>query len=74
MLIGAAQTLAYGSAAAGLTLLNRPERAAMLDRAARGLGKVFWTERFEPRFYGAAEVQRTETAAGSLAAASVRPA
>jgi hypothetical protein len=44
----------------------------MLDRTARGLGKLLWTERFEPRFYGAAEVRRSDAAAG--VAASARPA
>jgi hypothetical protein len=33
-----------------LWLLRRPERADMIDRAARGLGKVLWMPRFEPRF------------------------
>jgi hypothetical protein len=62
MAIGAAQTAVFGTAAGVLTALRRPERAAMLDRTARGLGKVLWMPRFEPRFYGAAEVARTEAA------------
>lgn len=62
MAIGAAQTAVFGAAAGVLTALRRPERAAMLDRTARGLGKVLWMPRFEPRFYGAAEVARTEPA------------
>jgi glycosyltransferase involved in cell wall biosynthesis len=70
MIIGAAQTVVYGVGSAVLSLLGRPERAAFLDRTARGLGKLFWTERFEPKFYGAAEVRRTDIPS---AAASLRP-
>ena len=62
MVIGAVQTAVFGAAAGALWLLRRPERADMLDRAARGLGKVLWTRRFEPRFYGAAEVARSDAA------------
>jgi hypothetical protein len=71
MLIGAGQTAVFGVAAALLWLLRRPERADMLDRTARGLGKVLWTGRFEPKFYGAAEVRRTDAAS---IAANPRPA
>jgi hypothetical protein len=31
----------------------------MLDRTARGIGKVLWQPRFEPLFYGQAEIART---------------
>lgn len=60
MLVGAAQVGAFGAAAAALWPLRHPRRADMLDRAARGLGKVLWMPRFEPRFYGAAEVARSD--------------
>jgi hypothetical protein len=69
MLIGAAQTGVFGLAALALWTLRRPERADMLDRAARGLGKVLWTGRFEPRFYGAAEIRRSDAAGASPCAA-----
>jgi len=62
MLIGAAQTVVWGAAAAALTLTARPGRAEMYDRAARGLGKVFWTRGFEPHFYGARELARLDAA------------
>ncbi|MGZ9114780.1 MAG: glycosyltransferase family 2 protein [Brevundimonas sp.] len=62
MLIGAAQTVAWGAAAAVLTLAARPGRAEMYDRAARGLGKVLWTRGFEPHFYGARELARLDAA------------
>lgn len=51
-LIGAGQTLVYGALALILWLLGRPERAFMMDRAARGLGKVFWGQPFRINFYG----------------------
>lgn len=55
MMIGAGQTLVWGAAA--MTPSRRPE---MLDRAARGLGKVLWLPGFEPQFYGAREVARLD--------------
>jgi hypothetical protein len=63
MAVGAAQTLVFGALAVGLTLAARPERADMLDRAARGLGKVLWMKRFEPRFYGQAALRQSDRAA-----------
>lgn len=63
MAIGAAQTVVWGAAAAALTLMARPGRAEMYDRAARGLGKVLWTRGFEPQFYGARELARLDAAA-----------
>lgn len=62
MLIGAAQTVVWGAAAAALTVALRPGRAEMYDRAARGLGKVLWTRGFEPHFYGARELARLDAA------------
>jgi succinoglycan biosynthesis protein ExoM len=62
MLIGAAQTVVWGAAAAALTVAARPGRAEMYDRAARGLGKVLWTRGFEPHFYGARELARLDAA------------
>ncbi|MNY45067.1 hypothetical protein D3C86_1801450 [compost metagenome] len=60
MAIGAAQTAVWGAAALGLTLIASPKRADMLDRAARGLGKLFWMKGFEPHFYGTRELARLE--------------
>jgi glycosyltransferase involved in cell wall biosynthesis len=50
--VGVGQTAVYGSIAVAKWLLRRSDRAAALDRAARGLGKVFWFPPFKPRFYG----------------------
>lgn len=63
MAVGAAQLVAWGLVALPLVVLHRPERAPMLDRAVRGLGKVLWMPGLEPRFYGAAELQRLDRAA-----------
>ena len=62
MIVGAAQAIVWGAAAAVLTLLARPARAEMLDRTARGLGKIFWMKGFEPQFYGVRELARLDAA------------
>lgn len=54
MLVGAAQSVVWALVALGLAALRRPSRAQAYDRLARGLGKVFWQKRFEPKLYGAA--------------------
>lgn len=59
MLIGAGQTVVFGGLAAAAWALRRGSWIELLDRAARGLGKVLWAPVFEPRFYGAAEVRRS---------------
>jgi hypothetical protein len=59
MVIGAGQTVVYGAAALLLWVVRHPARAGMLDRTARGIGKVLWQPRFEPLFYGQAEIART---------------
>jgi len=60
MVIGAAQTAVWTLAALPLLLTRDPRRAEMLDRAARGLGKLCWMKGFEPHFYGARELARLE--------------
>lgn len=67
MAVGVAQTLIWGLASLGLTLIASPSRAETLDRAARGLGKVFWMEGLEPRFYGARELARLDRVSPSVA-------
>ncbi|HEY1752895.1 MAG TPA: glycosyltransferase [Caulobacteraceae bacterium] len=54
MAIGAAQAGVFGLAAAAAWLLRRPDRAFVLDRALRGLGKVLFGGPFAIRFYGRA--------------------
>jgi len=60
MMIGAAQAGVWGLAALALFAIRSPRRAEVLDRAARGLGKLFWIKGFEPHFYGAREVDRLD--------------
>jgi glycosyltransferase involved in cell wall biosynthesis len=50
MCIGAGQALGYGAASAFAFAASTPQALTMLDRAARGAGKVFWF--IEQRFYG----------------------
>ncbi len=60
MIIGAGQTLVWGLAALAMAPTSR--RAGLLDRAARGLGKVLWMPGLEPRFYGVQELRRLNSA------------
>ncbi len=71
MAVGLGQAVIYGSAASFSALLRRDDRAFWYDRAARGIGKVFWWRGFE--FYGtAALAQGPEPArAGAGTAAPV---
>jgi len=52
MCVGAAQVVVYGAASAVVIAGSTPRALELLDRAARGAGKVFWF--CEQRFYGAA--------------------
>lgn len=63
MLIGTAQAVVWGAAAATMAVIRNPRRAEFYDRTARGLGKLFWMKGFEPHFYGARELTRLERAA-----------
>jgi len=54
MAIGAIQALAFGLLAAVQWVARAPGRAAALDRAARGLGKLLWFGVFKIEFYGRA--------------------
>ena len=56
MLVGIAQLHIYGLLALVLWMVHSPARARMLDRAVRGLGKVFWWGPFKQEFYGVAGV------------------
>lgn len=63
MAVGAAQAAVWGAIGGVMWLTRRPGRARMLDRAARGAGKLFWMRGFEPHFYGAQEVARLDRVA-----------
>jgi len=62
MLVGAAQAAIYGPLAAIQWVMGAEGCWDTLDRMVRGLGKLFWTERFEPKVYGQAEVARNAAA------------
>ena len=57
MAIGAGQFLVYGAMALGYWMVRSPRRYGYADLAARGVGKIFWTNFL--RFYGAAEARRS---------------
>ena len=50
--VGFGQFVVYGMAALALWAIRAPRRARMLDKAVRGLGKVFWGGPFSQAFYG----------------------
>ena len=52
MMIGLAQAAVYGTKASLLWLVRSPRWPAVLDQAARGLGKTFWWGPFKIAFYG----------------------
>ncbi|MBX3428699.1 MAG: glycosyltransferase family 2 protein [Hyphomonadaceae bacterium] len=56
MCVGAVQALAYGAASVIVVAGSTPRALALLDRAARGAGKVFWF--CEQRFYGEAAIRQ----------------
>jgi succinoglycan biosynthesis protein ExoM len=58
MCIGSVQALVFGAAWVVGWALQRPARAELADRAARGLGKIVWWR--TPQFYGLAEIARTD--------------
>ncbi|MFY7852640.1 MAG: glycosyltransferase [Brevundimonas sp.] len=67
MLIGTAQAVVWGLGAMALTIAAHPRRADLMDKAARGLGKVLWTKSFEPKLYGVRELQRLDAVNPSAA-------
>jgi succinoglycan biosynthesis protein ExoM len=56
MSVGAAQAVVFGVASAFALAGSTPRALALLDRATRGAGKVFWF--WEQRFYGEALVRQ----------------
>jgi succinoglycan biosynthesis protein ExoM len=56
MIIGAGQAVVFGAASAIALAGSTPRALALLDRATRGAGKVFWF--WEQRFYGEAVVRQ----------------
>jgi glycosyltransferase involved in cell wall biosynthesis len=59
MSIGFAQALVFGLRATMLTIVKSPARVHALEKTAQGLGKLVWTKRLQPAFYGVAELRRS---------------
>lgn len=57
MAIGAGQALTYTLALPMARLISADMAALCIDKAAQGVGKLIWSERFSPKFYGAAALQ-----------------
>lgn len=54
--VGLAQFFIFGSIFYLCRLLKRPSEVRYLALTARGLGKVFWFDRFKPKLYGGTPV------------------
>ena len=50
--IGGVQALVNGLKFAVTKLANRPKSVFYLGRTAQGIGKIFWGDRWAPKFYG----------------------
>lgn len=58
MLVGTGKAIYHGLQWIGLSLIRHPARAWQLDRAVRGISKVFWW--IDLRFYGEAALKRRQ--------------
>jgi len=61
MTTGSIQILLYGPTCAVLKLLGHPAYIGYLARLARGVGKIFWFDRFSPKLYGTAVLKTPDT-------------
>ena len=52
MSIGSVQTLFHGLQFTITKLANRPKSVFYLGRMAQGVGKIFWADKWSPKFYG----------------------
>jgi len=59
MIIGSIQLTIYGAAYLLGRLLKRPSQVRYLALSARGLGKILWFDRFQPKLYGASKPEKT---------------
>ncbi|NNE58540.1 MAG: glycosyltransferase family 2 protein [Hellea sp.] len=63
MATGSIQWVLFGIAYLVMKRLGHPAYVKYLARTARGLGKIFWTDRFSPKLYGAAVLKKPEVQA-----------
>lgn len=66
MSVGAVQALLMGPVGGVLLLARLPGAAWCLDKAARGLGKLFWGDRFRQTFYGRAVLSQPTPSASAV--------
>ncbi|MEL6413479.1 MAG: glycosyltransferase family 2 protein [Pseudomonadota bacterium] len=66
MMVGAGKAAFHGLQWIGLSLIRHPGRAFQLDRAVRGIGKVFWW--IDMKFYGAAALKASTSKPASSTA------
>lgn len=59
MAVGAVQAFAFSLFAAPSRLVGARACAACIDKGVQGAGKVFWFDRFAPRFYGVSLAEKT---------------
>ncbi|MEL6724770.1 MAG: glycosyltransferase family A protein [Pseudomonadota bacterium] len=71
MAIGAAKSVWHGIQWVALSLIRHPGRAFQLDRAVRGISKVFWW--IDLRFYGAAMLKPKTSKSGPVASSAFVP-
>jgi succinoglycan biosynthesis protein ExoM len=60
MLNGLVQAIGLGVLGGIAFVINHPQSAPLLDKAARGLGKIFWGNAFKINFYGVGLLSRAE--------------
>lgn len=68
MMVGVGKAAFHGIQWLGLSLIRHPGRAFQLDRAVRGIAKVFWW--IDLRFYGAAALKASKSKPARSAAQS----
>lgn len=61
MLVGGVQFVLFGTAHIILKAIKHPASIKYLALAAQGVGKVFWTDRFRPKLYGASQINVKNT-------------
>lgn len=60
MIQGIGQAVVFAVLAAAAWIVQSPRSAFLIDKAARGLGKVFWFPPFKMKFYGQALLKKKD--------------
>jgi glycosyltransferase involved in cell wall biosynthesis len=56
MCVGLGQFSVYGALHLGLKIVQHPAQDKFLALTAQGFGKVFWMNKFQPKLYGASQI------------------